>query len=121
MTDSALVTVFMGLTTISLLILTITVARAASTLRVTLQRVQELLPSCQATVQETRHAVEDAREILARANRASRSVEDLATQVHAAAGAMATRLHRWQSDAHSWWGGQRGNGTDRRPGRRSHS
>ena len=109
-----LTAVLLAVSAVSLLILSITVARAAGELHTTLRRVQALLPGCDAAVHEARQTIHEAHEVLARANRAGRAIETVTAQAQAVVTHAMGRFNHWQQDVHTWWSGLHGNGNGHR-------
>ena len=110
MGEPALLTLLIGLITISVLTMAVTLIVMARQLCTTLQRMQELLPGCQAAVQETRETLGEARDILARTNSATRQVETAIHKTWNAASGLIEHVQEWKEQAQALWGGHHGNG-----------
>ena len=120
MTEHMLVVLVLGVASGSFLMMALVVMSAARELRRTLQRIQAMLPSCECAVQEARGTLTEARQLLARANEATRHVESVIHKTCDAAAGIVDQVVHWRDVAHTWWGARFGNGTKARS-HRAHS
>ena len=120
MTDHMLLVFVLGVTGIGLLAMALVIVRTARELRRTLRRIQMMLPSCECAIQEARGTLTEARQLLARANEATRHVESVIHKTCDAAAGIVDQVVHWRDVAHTWWGARFGNGTKARS-HREHS
>jgi hypothetical protein len=75
MAESSWALAFLGLMSLSLLIMTLALAMTAADIRKTLARINDLLPVCDQTFQETNRTLAEFRELLSRTNRSASHLE----------------------------------------------
>ena len=112
MSEWSLILLLLGVICASILAMTIALVVTARDLRRTLQRVQGMLPACDATVHE-------ARQLLTRTNNATRHIESVVHHVCAMATEAMAQVGSWKAGAQHLWGGRLGNGARSRS-RRKH-
>ena len=81
MAESSWALAFLGLMSLSLVILTFTLALTAADIRKTLARINDLLPYCDQTFQEAHRTLEELRLLLSCTNRSASHLESATQRV----------------------------------------
>lgn len=117
MTDP-LVVVLLGVLATAAVAMTGIALVTALELRRMLRRLDAFLPTCDATVRETRRVMTQARHLLTRTTEAAGQVEGVVGRVCATATQAMEQFGGWGTSVQQWFQGQTSNGAGSRGSRR---
>ena len=115
MLDPALAMLLVSLATLCLIIITVTVVMTAAELRSTLRRLEAVLPDAGEALRELRRSSRQVRQILTRANMATRSVEGVILRACEAASEALERVALFKESAQQFWATRFGHGAGAEP------
>ena len=115
MPEAALVTLLLGVISVCLVAITVTALVTAREFRMTLRRINTMLPRADRALQDAQRSLTLMRQCVTRADLAAQRVEAV---VHAAcdvASEAVTRFSRWKGQAQQFFTARFGNGAGSEP------
>ena len=118
MPESWWVVILLGVMSVGVLVMTVTVLLAARDLRRTVRQASRMLPDCDKAVQEARRTLMSIRQLLARADHATRQVEGVIHKACDTASEVIGRVVFLKDKAEDFLAGRFGNGARSGPRQR---
>ena len=103
MLDPVLAMLLLSLATLCLVVVTVTIVTTAAELRGTLRRLDALLPDAGMALRELRRSGRHVRQLLTRANMATRSIEGVILRACEAASEALERVALFKASAQQFW------------------